>query len=165
MNALWDSLADWWGGRTVRERRLLSGLGAVLALMAFWYGLLAPLNRLAGHERIHHAQAAASLAQAEALSQSVARIERMRAGGGRVGGAAEHVRAAAGAAGVGIVREQPQADGGVEVWTEPVAAKALFAWLSGLQGEYGVGVRTLELHGSEQGGLLDVRASFAGAGR
>jgi general secretion pathway protein M len=164
MRPLWDSLVGWWDGLSARERRLLAILGAVTALLAAWYGLLAPLNRLAAEERLHHAQAAAALTEAEALSGALTRIERMRAGAGRPGAAAEHVRAAAGAAGVGILREQPEPGGGASVWTEPVAAKALFAWLSLLQSEYGVEVRGLEVHRSEQPGLLDVRASFAGAG-
>ncbi len=164
MSALWDDILNWWAGLSDRERRLLSVLGAISVLLLFWYGLAAPLNQLAKEERIHQAQASGALVEAEALSQAIAEIDQMRAGAGRPGSVADHLRSAAGSVGVGIAREQPDANGGTSAWTEPVAAKALFAWLTLLKSEYGVGVRSLEVHRSEQPGLLEVRASFAAGG-
>jgi general secretion pathway protein M len=155
-------LTDWWRGLSDRERWMVGGLGAIVAALVLWYGLLTPLNRLAAAAEARQTEAATALRQVQALSEAIGRIERMRAGG-RPGPVGEHIRAAAGATGVAIAREQPAADGGMSVWTEPVAAKSLFAWLSALQREYGVGLSALEIHRAEEPGLLEVRAAFSGA--
>jgi general secretion pathway protein M len=164
MNVWTARLSDWWRGLSDRERWMVGGLGALVAALAFWYGLMAPLNRLAAAAEARQIEATTALRQVQALSEAVSRIEQMR-GDGRSGPVDDHVRRAANAAGVTIAREQAEAGGGVSVWTEPLPAKALFAWLSALEREYGVGVSALEAHRAEEPGMLDVRAAFAGAAR
>jgi general secretion pathway protein M len=159
MSPAFDSFRDWWTTRTERERWMLIGLGALLAALLFWYGLLQPLERLAADAQDHQAEAAAALSEAETLK---AGIDAAEAGLGRASAAqvAEIARATATQAQIGLAREEAGTEGALELWTEPVTAKALFAWLADLQ-QKGVGVRTLETHRGEEG-LIDARLALVG---
>lgn len=163
MNRLGEQLADAWAARTERERWMLIGLGVVIGALAFWYGLATPLNRAAEAAERRHLTAADQLAQSRSLAREVAMAEQMRGGARQSGPPSATVRQAAAAAGVTLSREQPQGDGTLGVWTEPASAKAVFGWLTMLQREHGVGVRSFEAHRG-QAGAIEVRVVFAGAG-
>jgi len=155
-----DAFVGWWGGRTDRERWMLLGLGAVLGALLFWYGLLLPLERLADRAEAHHARTAAILTEVGALRTA---IEQAQAQGmGALGDVEPTARAAAEAAGVAITRAQP-IDNGLELWTEPTDARALFGWLAALHAQ-GIGVRALEVHRADDG-RVDARIALGGDGR
>jgi len=161
MRAVLDRVSDWWGGLSDRERWMLMGLGALVAALAFWYGLLTPLQRWAGAAAERHAEAAETLAEAERIAAEAAALERDRKAA--AGSAADAVHRTAEGAGVRLLREEPGARGALNVWTDLVEVKPLFVWLAALQRDHSVGVRTFEAHRSEAG-KIDARIGFAGDG-
>jgi general secretion pathway protein M len=158
MSLAFDSLKDWWSTRTQRERWMLAGMGALIVALLFWYGLLRPLQGLSAEAKDRHAVAIATLTEAQALK---AGIDAAGAGPATLDDLAGLARAAAAEAAIGLVREEPGAAGSIELWTEPVEARTLFAWLSVLQAK-GVGVRALETHRGEDG-LVEARLALGGS--
>lgn len=152
-----SAIIEAWNGRTARERLMLGGLGAVLAALLFWYGAYAPLTRLAQSAEDRRLAATQELVQVKAYAAA----SRPRAAAGDAGALSQAARTLAGETGVTLLREEAQA-GALAVWTEPVQAKALFAWLARLSAG-GVGVRQFEAHQGE-GGQIDARVVLVGAG-
>jgi len=145
-----DRLAEAWFGRTERERWLLGGLGVLIAGLVLWYGLWTPLQAWSRSAQTRYADASAELAEAEGLAARIRQVEQTRSQGAAV--SPEAVRSAAAAAGLTIVRDQPDGTG-LHVWTEPAPAASVFAWLLGLQRDRGAAVRSLELRKGESGGV------------
>lgn len=144
MNAMIQSIGLWWGGRTVREQRMLAVMGLLIVAVLFWLLIVRPAFawREAAVER--RAEATASLARIE--SGLTARAP-------RTAGAApsssmsladveQAARAAAEAAGLAVVLSADEA-GAIGFDASGVTSAALFGWLAALKAEYGVETRGL----------------------
>jgi general secretion pathway protein M len=147
----------WWSGRTPREQAMLAIMGALLALFAVWFLIVAPLGRATERAQAREARAAASLAAVEAAASE---IEAMRAG--RSAASAAAVRTAAEAAGVTLTSAEDSGDGTVTAAVEAAQPAALFAWLATLEREQGVAPRQLSV-GKNPDGTVSAEMLLAGA--
>lgn len=137
MSGLIASARGWFDGRSLREQRLLMVMGALIAGIILWFGVITPsLNwRTAAAER--RAEAEGNLAFIEA---GAARIK-----GGASAMAADQVEAAArraaDAGGVNAVFNP--LDEGVGFSVNGASTATLFAWLAALKTDHGIDARVL----------------------
>lgn len=137
MNDLIASARGWFDGRSLREQRLLMVMGALVAGIVLWFGVITPsLNwRSAAAER--RAEAEVDLALIEA---GAARIK-----GGASSMAADQVEAAArrGADAGGVNAVFNPLDEGVGFSVNGASTATLFAWLATLKTDHGIDARVL----------------------
>jgi type II secretory pathway component PulM len=138
---------------------MLGGLAVLLTGFILWFGLVAPLGRLAAAAEERRAEAAAALIQTRSLAAAVS-----LATGAAPADPANVVRRSAAAAGLHIAREQSAADGRFSVWLDGVPSTSLFTWLASFQAGRGLSVETFEAHRGEAGGI-DARVVFVPAGK
>lgn len=130
MNALNEQVKAaraWWGGRTAREHVMLGVLGGVLALVLFWFLILAPLlawkagaaDRLDAAVQTHAlASAAAGIDTAGGVARTPVEIETL-------------LTDSAVEAGVGV---QVSIEGGrVSFAVESAETARLFGWIAALE--------------------------------
>ena len=122
----------WWAGRSRREQGMLAGLALLLALVACWYGVVAPLQAWRDAAAARHAAAAADHALvAAAVGQGAdrpvdpAELER-------------RVRAAAEPYGLVIEAAQADGEGGLDVSVDSAGSAQLFPCIWGLEREQGL---------------------------
>lgn len=160
-----QGLRDAFAARTVRERRMLVGLGVVLALVVGWYGVVTPA--LAWRDDATDRLATART-RAAAVEDGVARLK----GAGPTGQALPAVEVEAlamqAAQASGLVLEVGDAgDGTLEFSIQSAASSALFGWLQTLEAQHGVSATalnvaenadaTLQAQGQLKGQLTGVR--------
>lgn len=145
----------WWFARSVRERWMLSGLGLILVLVVFWYGLLTPLRGAAEAAADRRARAATALAMTEDLVRQNAGA---RPGSNR--SLSELVDATATAAGVAIDRRREDAGGRLTVWVGAVEPASLMQWILALRKTHGVAVTAFAATKADAASL-GVEISFA----
>ncbi|RZJ18045.1 MAG: hypothetical protein EON91_06840 [Brevundimonas sp.] len=161
MNVIINPLIETWRGRTMRERRMLGGLGLLLALFAVWYGVIAPALSWRGDaaDRLGSART-----RAAAVHDGLARLKGQAPGAVLPLGDVEAiVRQTAQEAGV-VVTTQVEGDTlGFSV--ESATSAGLFGWLQTLEGQHGVTATALNIAENAdatlqaQGALRGVRPS------
>ena len=133
MNRWTGPAAMWWSGRTLRERRMLMVMAALLLAAAVWLGVVRPL--------MEWRAAAADRAEAAAATLVEVRTEVAALGTGRpappppVGGLEPLVRRTAEAAGLEVVTVMsPTGQLGFQL--SRVGSAPLFAWLAVLETDH-----------------------------
>ncbi|MBA4804828.1 MAG: type II secretion system protein M [Brevundimonas sp.] len=128
--------AQWWEGRTLRERRLLVVMAALFVATAAWLGLVRPLMdwRSAAAER-----RAEATVEAAAARRDLARLAPETSGPRRAGaeGLEPLVRRTAEAAGLAADLSMGP-DGGLAFRVASVPSGTGFAWLSALEADHGL---------------------------
>lgn len=157
-------LIQFWRSRAPRERVVLAGGSALLALaLAFAYGWL-PMQRDAAQLRKALPQLRA---QAQQLQQDAEEAIRLRGrpalarGDGSLAAIIEQ-RAAAGGLREQIESITPQDAGRVRVVLPKVAFDAWLGWLGELQLSHGVRVESARIEAGEEAGVAKVEAVLAG---
>lgn len=137
MSGLIDTARGWWSGRSLREQRLLMVMGALLAGVILWFGVINPSLDWRAEAAERRAEAEADLALIEA---GTARIK-----GGASSMSADQVQAAArraaDAGGVNAVFNP--LDDGVGFSVNGATTATLFGWLAALYSEHGITARVL----------------------
>lgn len=140
MTAMIQSIALWWDGRSVRERRMLAVMGLLIAAVLIWLLVLRPAWtwRAAAAER--RVEATASLNRIEAGLAARAPVEaRTPMGLAEVEQAARGAAEAAGLVGLTLSVDE----GGLAFDASGASSAALFGWLTTLKADYGVETRGL----------------------
>jgi general secretion pathway protein M len=156
-------LIQFWRSRAPRERVVLAGGSALLALaLGFAYGWL-PMQRDAAQLRKALPQLRA---QAHQLQQDAAEATRLKARpagshGGSLAAIVEQ-RATAGGLRERIEAITPQDAGRVRVVLPEVAFDAWIGWLGELQASHGVRVDSTRIDAGDEPGLVKVEAVLAG---
>lgn len=139
MNRLFKPVADYWTGRTARERGLVAGLGVLLLAALVWYGLIAPLSTWHGDSRDRYA---ASVERYRSVEAGVARYQAADAGASARAGGDQPVRTIASERarvhGVTIARVLPGDDGRLNLWIDQAESRALIDWLADLDRQYAI---------------------------
>ncbi|WP_312782616.1 type II secretion system protein GspM [Brevundimonas sp.] len=140
MNAMIQSIGLWWGGRSVREQRMLAVMGLLIAAVLIWLLIVRPAFawREAAAER--RVEASASLTRIEA--GLAARTPAKAATPMPLADVEQAARAAAEAAGLTVALTADEA-GAIGFDASGVTSAALFGWLAALKAEYGVETRGL----------------------
>lgn len=157
-----EPLIVWWRGRTRREHIMLGVMGALIAGLVAWYGVIAPIGAWKDAAAGRRAEAAASLQSVEA---DLARLN--AAAAETPSGTGEPIEPllirTAEAGGLVIDRQQAEADGAQTVWLQAAPAQSVFAWIAQLEQAHGVVVSSITALKSPSGSGLDVQVSFRGA--
>ena len=157
-------LIQFWRSRAPRERVVLAGGSALLALaLGFAYGWL-PMQRDTAQLRKALPQLRA---QARQLQQDADEAKRLkgRPARAREGGSLAAVieqRATAGGLREQIESITPQDAGRVRVALPEVAFDAWIGWLGELQASHGVRVESARIDAGEEPGMVKVEAVLAG---
>lgn len=137
MSGLIDSVRNWWSGRSLREQRLLMVMGALIAGIVLWFGVITPSLNWRADAAERRAEAEADLALIEAGTARIA--------GGDSSMGADQVQAAArraaDAGGVNAVFNP--LDDGVGFSINGASTATLFGWLATLHSEHGIEARVL----------------------
>lgn len=137
MSGVLDTARQWWAGRSLREQRLLMIMGALIAGIVLWFGVITPSLNWRADAAERRAEAEADLALIEA---GTARI----AGGASSMGVDQvqtAARRAADAGGVNAVFNP--LDDGVGFSVNGASTATLFGWLAALHSEHGIEARVL----------------------
>ena len=137
MSGMIDSVRDWWGGRSLREQRLLMLMGALFAAVVLWFGVITPSLAWRADAAERRTEAEADLTLIEA---GTARIK-----GGASSMAADQVQAAArrAADSGGVNAVFNPLDDGVGFSVNGASTATLFGWLAALKSEHGIDARVL----------------------
>lgn len=137
MSGVLDTARQWWAGRSLREQRLLMIMGALIAGIVLWFGVITPSLNWRADAAERRAEAEANLALIEAGTARIAG-EASSMGADQVQAAA---RRAADAGGVNVVFN-PLEDG-VGFSVNGASTATLFGWLAALHAEQGIEARIL----------------------
>lgn len=160
MNGRLEAARVWWFSRSERERVMLATMGALLAAVIGWYGVITPLRSAseASRERVEVAskqlaslRALASSRAATATPASAATVQAV-------------VEAAAGKGGVPIARHRQDANGRFTIWVTTIDARALLPWVAALEREGGVSVTDFTASRLDTG-AVEAEITFAKAAR
>ncbi len=137
MSGLIDSARGWWSGRSLREQRLLMVMGALIAGIVVWFGVISPGLNWRADAAERRAAAEADLALIEAGAARVA--------GGPSSMGADQVQAAArrAADADGVNAVFNPLDDGVGFSINGASTATLFGWLAALHAEHGIEARVL----------------------
>ena len=141
----------WWETRSVRERRLLGGLAALILALGLWYGLVSPIRAAERRAVEEHARAVERLATVTAATRQIAALQTARGSTNGRPLAAVVVQSAL-AAGVPISRQGAEG-GGLAVGVDRADAGGFFRWLAVLGRDHGVSVGALEMSRNPDGTL------------
>lgn len=127
------ALLQWFRSRSLRERRLILVMLALMAVTILWAGVVRPVRDGLESTRERHARAAASLGDVQRRVAAVQAIQRSRP---RVpeGLLADALRARAGEAGFAIANLEPDGDR-VRITIATAKPGALLGWISALEGD------------------------------
>lgn len=127
-----SGLRLWFDGRSLREKRMILVMLALLALTIVWYGLIRPLGDGLSNERARHEDAVVRLGTTQARVAAIRDIDRHRPPP-LTGTFADVVRARAADAGFGLATLDE--DGANRVRVSIVSAKpaVLVPWLARLE--------------------------------
>ena len=122
----------WFHARSLREKRLVLVMLALLALTVIWYGVIRPLGDALSSERQRHADAVIRLGATEAQVEALREIGRLRPAP-LTGTLADTVRARAADVGFAIASLDEDGPGRVRVGIAGARPAALTAWLARLE--------------------------------
>jgi general secretion pathway protein M len=123
----------WFNGRSLREKRLLLVMAALLVLTIAWYGVVRPLNDGVAAERQRHADAVIALGETAARVDAIRAVQRQRPAP-LTGSFADAVRARADAAGFAIASLTEDGPDRVRVAIAGARPAVLVPWLARLEG-------------------------------
>lgn len=161
-------MSAWWQGLTGREKALVAGAGALLAMVVVWHGLVSPLLSGRADARADRQLAADNLAQLEQLS--AAQRARSPASTGFVASTGNAMNAdafkgevtrSAQQAGLAISRLQGGQDGKFSLVFDQADSRQLFYWLNEVETRLSGRVQRLSV---DQAGNGRVRATVEIAG-
>ena len=157
MTRLIGQAEAWWAGRTLRERRMLMVMTALLAATAVWLGVVRPV--LAWREAAATRATTAALTLAE-VRAAVASLGPVRSSAPPPAEGLEPLiqRTAAGA-GLEVVTVMSQS-GQLGVQLSSVSSGPLFAWLTGLETDHRLSVCSLGVTENSDA-TLNVEVGFA----
>ncbi|MFS0771508.1 type II secretion system protein GspM [Sphingomonas sp. 1P08PE] len=127
-----SGLRSWFDGRSLREKRLLLVMAALLAVTIVWGLILRPLGDALSSARERHTTAVVRLGETAARVEALrdAKAQRVRP---LTGTLADTVRVRAEEAGFPLASLDPDAGGSVRVSIQSARGTALTAWLARLE--------------------------------
>lgn len=135
-------MRHWFAERSLREKRLLLIMAALLVLTLIWLLLIRPLGDALSSERQRHGDAVVRLGQTAAAVDAIRQAR--RSGAPLTGTLADVVRARAAEAGFAVATLNEDGPGRVRVTIAGARPAALVPWLARLEGS-GVLVDTATL--------------------
>lgn len=126
-------LRAWFDGRSLREKRLLLVMTALLALTLVWYGIIRPVGDALSDARGRHADAVIRLGETQARVDAIRALDRSRPAP-LTGTFADAVRARAADAGFTVASLDQDGPNRARVAIQSARPAALVPWLARLEG-------------------------------
>lgn len=123
----------WWRGRTARERRLITVMGVLAALVLGWLLVLRPLSDALAAARERHGAAVIALAEARSRAAEIERLQK-REVPSDPRPVSQIVAQAAGAAGFAVAGLAETEGGGARLTLESARPQAFFGWVAEMEG-------------------------------
>lgn len=127
-----SGLRTWFEGRSLRERRLILVMLALLAVTIVWAGVVRPLDDALAAARTRHADAVVRLGETEASVDAV-RLATRRGPAALPLPLADEVRVRAAEAGFTLSNVEPDGADRVRVAIQSARPGALTAWLARME--------------------------------
>jgi general secretion pathway protein M len=137
------ALKAWFDARTLRERRMLLVMAAMIVLTVLWFGIFLPVNDGLSSSRTRLNDAVARLGETEAELDAIKGLQQNRPQP-IPGPLDDYIRQRAGDAGFALSNVAPQGDGRVQIAIPTARPGALFTWLADLEGA-GVVVASIDV--------------------
>lgn len=149
-------LRDWWRGLTVRERRLIAVMIALIAVVVLWLGIIRPVGDGLARARADHAIA---VDRAGRIAAAADALKGVSATAPVLEGALDQVVGqSAVEAGFTLDTANQEGAGRMTIAIGSARAPALFAWLGGLEAR-GIAVETISVQPAA-GGTVAARATL-----
>lgn len=161
-----EKFLAFWHSRKPREQRVLGG-GALLLLLALLYAYLwLPMNQQRARVRAQLPVMQGQLAQMKEQARQIAQLKASGAAAQR-GAVAQLIDQSAVAAGTkgDISQVTPLAADRAQVTLNSVAFDKWLAWISTLQGQYGVRIESVQVAAANNPGMVKVQAVLVSPGR
>lgn len=137
------ALRAWFDGRSLRERRMLLVMAAMIVLTVLWFAIFLPISDGLYSSRTRLNDAVIRLGDAQAERDAIADLAKSRPQP-IPGALADYLRQSAGDAGFALSNVAPQGDDRVQIAIPTARPGALFAWIADLE-KAGVIVSTIEV--------------------
>lgn len=141
MNALLARAHGWWDGRTVRERRLLGVMFALVGAVLVWLLVVRPVQAWQVAAADRRVEAETTLAEVRAGLRVIA-PSATTAAPANAEGLEPLVRRTAEAAGLTVVTTMAPG-GGLGIQMSQAPGRETFAWLAALEADHGIKVCSL----------------------
>lgn len=125
-------MTAWFNARSLREKRLLVVMAALLAVTLVWLAIIRPFGDALSSERERHAAAVIRLGETQAQVEALRQIGRLRSAP-LTGSFADAVRARAAEAGFAVSTLDEDGSGRVRVGIAGARPAALVPWLARLE--------------------------------
>lgn len=142
MNRVIAVSRQWWDGRTVRERRMLSGLMILIAVVLVWLAVVRPALMWRADATEDRRAAQAMLTQVRADLRGLAGVGSASAATTDPQGLEPMVRQSAEAAGLEVTTSM-DASGRLGFRITRGSSAAVFGWLAGLKSAHGLDATAL----------------------
>lgn len=152
-----SALRAWFDARSLRERRLILVMLALLAVTFVWLLVIVPVQDGLSSARTRYADAVIRLGQAEADARAVRGIQRRQPAPVPLP-LADAIRTRAAEANLSLVTLDAQGDDRVRISVTGASAGAITAWLARLEGE---GILVQDLTITAAGGTVTANATLA----
>jgi general secretion pathway protein M len=127
-----EQFKTWYGDRSLREKRMLIVMAALVLLTLVWAGVIRPLGDSLSSARERHMDAVIRLAETEARVKAVATLQQDRAAPLNAPLDAV-IRDRANEAGFALASVTPQGQNGVQIAIASARPGALFGWIARLE--------------------------------
>ncbi len=158
MSRIFEAARGAWGGRTPRERIMLSVMAAAIVGVGGFYGVVSPLMRASedARERLQAAREVSVALKSASGGSATAKPDARPV--------AAIVEASAASLAVPIARKRQEGDGAFTVWITAIDARALLPWAASLEREAGLDVAGFTASRLDNG-LVEAEVTFARAAR
>ncbi|HEU4961601.1 MAG TPA: type II secretion system protein M [Sphingomonas sp.] len=126
------ALKAWFHGRTLRERRMLLAMAAMIVLTVIWFGVFLPVSDGLSSSRTRLNDAVVRLGDTEAELDAIEGLQKNRPQP-IPDQLDDIIRQRAGDAGFALSNVAPQGDGRVQIAIPTARPGALFAWIADLE--------------------------------
>lgn len=143
----------WWQEHTAREQLMLKGLGIVVALLAVFQFVYAPIRSYRREAIDDYRSATALLAEMEEGAARAASTPTQEVAVDDQRSVRVVATELAREMGLTITRLAPAENDGLSVWMDDTEGALVFRWLLRLRDEHGVHVRRAAIHKGNEAGL------------
>lgn len=133
----------WFDGRSLRERRMLLVMAAMIVLTMIWFAIFLPISDGLSSSRTRLNDAVIRLGQAQAERDAIADLAKQKPQP-IPGALADYLRQSAGDVGFALSNVDAQSDDRVRIAIPTARPGALFSWIAGLE-RAGIVVQTINV--------------------
>ncbi|PWI32969.1 general secretion pathway protein GspM [Vibrio albus] len=156
MNGIMNLVTGWWSGISVREQRLVVVCGALLLFGSIYWGVIQPLSERAENAQLNAQREKQLLSWVTDKADQIVELRGGSSNGPSGGPLNQVVSSSTQNYGIELIRMQPR-DEMLQVWIKPVAFTRFVQWLAYLKEKQGVDVEFMDISGTDQKGVVEIK--------